>query len=69
MAIVQRLSQILPDEFTAEPHVHLGAYFEIDVCAYEDEEAETAGADFPPNFGGRGGSHMGAARTDARSRH
>ena len=33
--IVQRLAPLLPDDFTAEPRVHLGTYFEIDVCAYE----------------------------------
>src|SRR5579871_4245536 len=38
MAMVQRLAPLLPDNFTAEPRVRLGAYFEIDVCAYEDEE-------------------------------
>jgi hypothetical protein len=38
MAMVQRLSPLLPEDFTAEPRVHLGSYFEIDVCAYEDEE-------------------------------
>jgi hypothetical protein len=38
MAIVQRLAPLLPDDFTAEPRVHLGSYFEIDVCAYEDKE-------------------------------
>jgi len=32
MTIVQRLSKVLPEEFTAEPRVHLGTYFEIDVC-------------------------------------
>lgn len=37
-AIVQRMFPQLPDEFTAEPRVHLGTYFEIDVCAYEDDE-------------------------------
>lgn len=37
MAMVQRLSPLLPDEFTAEPRVHLGSYFEIDVCAYEGD--------------------------------
>jgi Protein of unknown function (DUF4058) len=36
--IVMRLSPLLPPDFTAEPRVHLGAYFEIDVCAYEDDE-------------------------------
>ena len=38
MTMVQELSKILPDEFTAEPRVHLGTYFEIDVCAYEGDE-------------------------------
>jgi hypothetical protein len=36
--IVQRLVPLLPDEYTAEPRVHLGSYFEIDVCAYEGDE-------------------------------
>jgi Protein of unknown function (DUF4058) len=38
MAIVQKLAPLLPEDFTAEPRVHLGSYFEIDVCAYEDDE-------------------------------
>jgi hypothetical protein len=38
MAMVQRLSPLLPEDYTAEPRVHLGSYFEIDVCAYEDDE-------------------------------
>jgi hypothetical protein len=33
--MVQRLAPLLPDDFTAEPRVHLGSYYEIDVCAYE----------------------------------
>lgn len=37
MAMVQDLSKILPNEFTAEPRVHLGDYFEIDVCAFEGD--------------------------------
>ncbi len=36
--LVQRLVKHLPEEFTAEPRVHLGAMFEIDVCAYENDE-------------------------------
>jgi hypothetical protein len=40
--MVQQLSRILPEGFTAEPRVHLGSYFEIDVCAYEDEEPKQA---------------------------
>src|SRR5262245_54021260 len=38
MTMVQELSKVLPDDFTAEPRVHLGTYFEIDVCAYEGDE-------------------------------
>ena len=38
MCMVQQLSPLLPNEFTAEPRVHLGSYYEIDVCAYEDDE-------------------------------
>ena len=38
--IVQRLVKHLPDGYTAEPRVHLGALFEVDVCAYENEEHE-----------------------------
>jgi hypothetical protein len=38
--IVQQLSRELPPEFTAEPRTHLGSYFEIDVCAYEEDYAE-----------------------------
>jgi hypothetical protein len=37
MAIVQRLSPLLPAEYTAEPRVHLGTYCEIDVSTYEDD--------------------------------
>jgi hypothetical protein len=36
--MVQRLVPLLPENYTAEPRVHLGSYFEIDVCAYEDDE-------------------------------
>jgi hypothetical protein len=35
--IVQRLMPLLPDEYVAEPRVHLGTNFEIDVCAFEPE--------------------------------
>ncbi len=50
--IVQQLSRELPPEFTAEPRTHLGSYFEIDVCAYEEErQGPTAGAS-PNETGG-----------------
>ncbi len=40
--IVQQLVRVLPDDYTAEPRVHLGSYFEIDVCAYENGEPKEA---------------------------
>jgi hypothetical protein len=39
MTIVQDLTKKLPQDYTAEPRVHLGSYFEIDVCGYEDDSA------------------------------
>jgi hypothetical protein len=33
-----RLALRLPQEVATEPRVHLGSYFEIGVCPYEDEE-------------------------------
>jgi hypothetical protein len=47
--IVQRLHNILPEEYVAAPGVHLGAAFEIDVPAYEQDEASV-------NSPGTGGS-------------
>jgi hypothetical protein len=44
MAIVQGLHKILPEGFTAEPRVHLGTYYEIDVCAFEDAERRPVSA-------------------------
>src|SRR6478752_9236719 len=37
MTIVQRLWPQLPEEYVAEPRVHLGTNFEIDVCAFEPD--------------------------------
>ncbi len=34
-AMVQELANKLPTGYVAEPRVHLGSYFEIDVCAFE----------------------------------
>ncbi len=36
--MVQQLTRTLPPEFSAEPRVHLGSYFEIGVCAFEPEK-------------------------------
>jgi hypothetical protein len=38
-AMVQELVRTLPANYVAEPRVHLGSFFEIDVCAFEDETA------------------------------
>jgi hypothetical protein len=38
--IVMHLSQLLPSDFAAEPRVHLGSYFEIDVCAFERDSPD-----------------------------
>jgi hypothetical protein len=37
--IVQKLEPLLPKGFVAEPRVHLGSFFEIDVCTFEQNEA------------------------------
>ncbi len=42
--IVQQLFPLLPDGYVAAPSVHLGAAFEIDVSAYEEDEAGHAQA-------------------------
>src|SRR5207244_12679975 len=52
MAMVQRLSPLLPEDFTAEPRGHLGSYCEIDVCAYEDDEPKKPWFALQENSGG-----------------
>jgi hypothetical protein len=52
MTMVQHLSRELPPEFTAEPRVHLGSYFEVDVCAYEPDEKGPAASASPNESGG-----------------
>jgi len=42
MAMVQQLVKILPEQYTAEPRVHLGSNYEIDVCAFESDEFSRA---------------------------
>jgi hypothetical protein len=34
--MVLQLSRVLPDNYSAEPRVHLGRNFEIDVCAFDN---------------------------------
>jgi len=50
--MVQRLSRSLPDGFTAEPRVHLGSYYEMDVSAYEDDEPKRFGWESADTSGG-----------------
>jgi hypothetical protein len=47
-----RLAPLLPDDYTAEPRVHLGSYFEIDVSAYEDETPKKPRSSEHANTGG-----------------
>jgi len=42
MTMVQQLSQVLPENYTAEPRVHLGSFFELDVNAYEGDRPESS---------------------------
>jgi Protein of unknown function (DUF4058) len=49
--IVEGLNAKLPPEYEAEPHVHLGAAFEIDVAAYESGTAEAWTPTLPENGG------------------
>src|SRR2546421_11577208 len=44
MRIVEELAPRLPDGFVAEPRVHLGSFYEIDVSAFEQQVEEEPGA-------------------------
>src|SRR5262245_56812822 len=50
--MVLQLACVLPDNFTAEPRVHLGSYFEIEVCAYEDDERKAPRPSWQGDSGG-----------------
>jgi len=52
MTMVQRLAVVLPDNFTAEPRVHLGSYYEMDVSTYEDDEPKQFDWKSADNAGG-----------------
>jgi hypothetical protein len=51
--IVQQLEPRLPDNFVAEPHVHLGSFYEIDGRTLEQHEADE------PRFAPTGESTVG----------
>jgi hypothetical protein len=40
MVLVQKLAPALPQGFVAEPRVHLGTFFEIDVCTFEQDPGD-----------------------------
>jgi len=56
MTVVQQLVKVLPEGYTAEPRVHLGDYYEIDVCAFEAAEGGTEDAVAVESRIGDGGS-------------
>ncbi|MBM4092017.1 MAG: DUF4058 family protein [Planctomycetes bacterium] len=43
--MVQQLVKVLPREYTAEPRVHLGDYYEVDVGTFEEDPGRTVGDD------------------------
>jgi hypothetical protein len=52
MEIARVLGPHLPDNYVAEPRVHLGTYYEIDVCTFEDHSEDEAAVDVDPRPGG-----------------
>ena len=50
MEIVRSLANTLPPDYVAAPHVHHGAFIEIDVAAFEKDEPNRSQP--PPNGGG-----------------
>lgn len=48
MIIVEELAPRLPDGFVAEPRVHLGSYYEIDISAFEQEGERSPTIDSAP---------------------
>ena len=52
MVIVQQLGRILPDQFVAEPRVHLGSQAEIDIATFETDDFLSHGFESGDNSGG-----------------
>ena len=50
--IVQKLGQILPDQFVAEPRVHLGSQAEIDVATFDTDDLVSNGLEEAHSSGG-----------------
>lgn len=55
--IIRQLREQLPPGFIAEPRVHLGALYEVDVSTYESDDAP----DYPPAESANGGTATLAA--------
>jgi hypothetical protein len=51
MMMIQRLAPLLPDGHQAAPQVHLGSYFEVDIGAFENDDAPRS----RPQMAGDGG--------------
>jgi len=66
--MVQQLVQVLPRDYTAEPRVHLGNYYEIDVCAFEEDYVRTDNAPALESAAASGGSADVATATYAPPR-
>jgi hypothetical protein len=49
MMMVLNLAPLLPKGFAAEPRVHLGTYFEIDVCTFDKNADRDRRADPGPD--------------------
>jgi hypothetical protein len=60
MRIVEDLAPSLPDGFVAEPRVHLGSYYEIDVSAFE-QDAQRISLDSSAIASGRAATSMKAS--------
>jgi hypothetical protein len=50
--MVQLLVRQLPDGYVAEPRVHLGSFYEIDVCTFEEPSTESPANPGPGTNGG-----------------
>jgi hypothetical protein len=49
--IALQLSPKLPEGFTVEPRVHLGPFYEIDICAFDHDELHVQGSSVDRNGG------------------
>ncbi|MGL4419978.1 MAG: hypothetical protein ACRCZF_04875, partial [Gemmataceae bacterium] len=52
VVMLQHLRGVLPKGYVAEPRVHLGTYFEIDIGAFELYDTHPASADRGDSGGG-----------------